>query len=1085
MPRRIQPQEIGRIIELQLEYHRLQAQSAQEQDANPKRRQHLAIRIKDAAAGKPLTSVSYLLQQMHQKMTEQDPASRELTHEYYEEVGGINGVMAHQAELALKDGLKDIDTEQHDTLIHAFFEAFIGIDEDKQPVARALPNRHIAHYPKGLKALIQSFMDKGLIIDCGRGNTPKIKLAHDTLLSTKTDQPHWQRLLEWFEGKQDCLSWRKEIEPGFLKWLEATQASDQQLKPEQYLIRDRKRLTPPKTEGEEYLIEDQQLQVYLKRSKAQTIKRKVVPALLVVFIMVCSGLFYWDQNLRITSKYAAHLGEKYGVPFGVTFLTEEQRSHKERHYRLDYQGGKLIELSYRNSRGYLKNDDTRENSARWAYEYKANGDLLTVNSYAFNGKPVGTQTYDITGAKNQALVSYYFRGDRRSTGTYMYLDSREDPIENNETFSTSIISKVKVNFNSDGYAKNRLFLNSAGYKAGDNVGKFGERYKYNDYGLLIYKEFLDDEGQGFPVKGVVKEVYERDFLGNIYKVSFIDAEDELTVSNYGYSIVKMKYDSWGNKIYESYYNEGGDSAVSKNGFHSISNTYNIFGDAESIYYMSDEMKLVKTSKGFSLIKIEYSNKGEELVVSFFGVDKNPIVMPDGYHCVKYKYDYLGNEISKSHYDLNKRPTIVKDGYFLVDSKYDEEGNRTSVSFLGADGNSVISKSGYALAKREYSDSGYVLSMSYYGVNEEPIFFGEGYHSVRWEYDEFGREKKERYYGVNGKPILNKLGYHSKIYEYPGLNSYVVSYLDLREIKVLNVLGFHSVKFELNALGNEIYRSYYGINKNPVINHFGVSVMRFDYDDYGNKISKSFYGVDGEKTIHQEVRVSSLKLDYDVFGNVTKQSYYGLNDELVMHEDELFSIVKFYYDRYGRLVKSSTFDVENKPVISKRGFYSSESLYDKTGNMVSEHYYGIYGEDVLNYKGYSSVKWKYDEQNRIVSESFFDVEEKPFILNDVGYHKIVLSYDVRGNIYSKSYYDQDGNAILNDGYHMEKLIYDFYNRLIYQYYYGLDYNPITNNDGFFVGRREYDKKGVLTGMARYDSNGNYLGGKGTLENNSRL
>ncbi len=66
-----------------------------------------------------------------------------------------------------------------------------------------------------------------------------------------------------------------------------------------------------------------------------------------------------------------------------------------------------------------------------------------------------------------------------------------------------------------------------------------------------------------------------------------------------------------------------------------------------------------------------------------------------------------------------------------------------------------------------------------------------------------------------------------------------------------------------------------------------------------------------------------------------------------------------------------------------------------------------------------------------------------------------------------------------------MIYDFYNRLIYQYYYGLDYNPITNNDGFFVGRREYDKKGVLTGMARYDSNGNYLGGKGTLENNSRL
>ena len=167
------------------------------QSGHSDQRQHLEVRIKNDAIGKPLTKVSYLLQQMHDAMINENSSSTLLTHQHYESVGGIDGVMAKQAEIAIEKGLSSFPSESHSKIISGFFSAFISID-DNHPVLSALPNSHINHYIKGVNKLIDVFMEKGLIIDCGKGNTPKIKLAHDTLITDKQDQPYWQRLQTWF-----------------------------------------------------------------------------------------------------------------------------------------------------------------------------------------------------------------------------------------------------------------------------------------------------------------------------------------------------------------------------------------------------------------------------------------------------------------------------------------------------------------------------------------------------------------------------------------------------------------------------------------------------------------------------------------------------------------------------------------------------------------------------------------------------------------------------------------------------------------------------------------------------------------------
>lgn len=124
LPRQLQPDEIDQIISLQLKYHRLSTQSAQADNHKPERQQHLQTRIRNAAIGKPLSSISYLLEQMYQTMITENSANTCLTHHHYEAIGGIDGVMAAQAETALEQGLQSLSEDKKTALINSFFEAF-------------------------------------------------------------------------------------------------------------------------------------------------------------------------------------------------------------------------------------------------------------------------------------------------------------------------------------------------------------------------------------------------------------------------------------------------------------------------------------------------------------------------------------------------------------------------------------------------------------------------------------------------------------------------------------------------------------------------------------------------------------------------------------------------------------------------------------------------------------------------------------------------------------------------------------------------------------------------------------------------
>jgi hypothetical protein len=227
--------EFQQILKEHQQFFGVEMASESELSNNFLHRQPLEARILGDVSHVPLSSLAFLLQKLYEKMKELAPSSGIYTHEYYDALLGIEGVMTSQAELALKEGLAGIPEALHDDLSDAFFEAFVSIDEIEMPIAKVVLNSHIENFQVANKLiigkvetiwpLVNAFMSKGLISDCGNGVVAKLKLSHDSIIIIDEQRPSWTRMAQWFQANTAYLTWTKTIDDKLRVWLANDQAN--------------------------------------------------------------------------------------------------------------------------------------------------------------------------------------------------------------------------------------------------------------------------------------------------------------------------------------------------------------------------------------------------------------------------------------------------------------------------------------------------------------------------------------------------------------------------------------------------------------------------------------------------------------------------------------------------------------------------------------------------------------------------------------------------------------------------------------------------------------------------------------------
>lgn len=311
----IPPTELSDIVGSQVDYHELSLQSELKSDTQDQR-PHLLKRMIDDAAGKPLTTVALMLKLMYEQMKAENPTGDMMTHAHYEVLGGIDGVMARQAELAIKEGTQGLGDSEKERALHGFFEAFVGIDEDKQLVAKILPKSYLSHYSDDVRDLTNAFMDKGLIVDASTDGALRLKLAHDSLLGSiigeGENQPIWPRLNEWLKRYQEYLIWLWQIGLSYTLWM---RREDKEIMTNLMTL-DKTQLSAGQKFSRIGNIASKQLQVYLEQCQ--------------------------EQYQRVV--YCSFLDERWCVPHPIKLLTEVETQDLFAYYRLEYEGERLKRL---------------------------------------------------------------------------------------------------------------------------------------------------------------------------------------------------------------------------------------------------------------------------------------------------------------------------------------------------------------------------------------------------------------------------------------------------------------------------------------------------------------------------------------------------------------------------------------------------------------------------------------------------------------------------------------------------------------------------------------------------------------------
>ena len=101
--------------------------------------------------------VSFLLEQLYSKATEEDKNTTVLQHKHYQALCGLTGAIAYRASSVLQE------SEASEKTTSTFFDYFVGVNPEGLPFARCVELEDIASN-KPLDNLVKGFIDANLIV---------------------------------------------------------------------------------------------------------------------------------------------------------------------------------------------------------------------------------------------------------------------------------------------------------------------------------------------------------------------------------------------------------------------------------------------------------------------------------------------------------------------------------------------------------------------------------------------------------------------------------------------------------------------------------------------------------------------------------------------------------------------------------------------------------------------------------------------------------------------------------------------------------------------------------------------------------
>lgn len=204
-----------------------------------------------------------------------------LTHERYNEIGGVTGSLARWA-----DDAYDALVKEDQTLAESLLTDLVYLGDKTEGLPDTRRRRALEEFDDPTRRVIKHFADRRLLVT----NRETVELIHDTMLR------EWGRFGKWLDENRDFLTWRQKLAERYEEW-KAGRAE---------LLRGRELAIAQDYRAQRSKDLDE-LGEYISRSERQVKQTNLLVFGLVVFaflILGAFGVFAWDQRNNVLSAQA-------------------------------------------------------------------------------------------------------------------------------------------------------------------------------------------------------------------------------------------------------------------------------------------------------------------------------------------------------------------------------------------------------------------------------------------------------------------------------------------------------------------------------------------------------------------------------------------------------------------------------------------------------------------------------------------------------------------------------------------------------------------------------------------------------------
>lgn len=179
--------------------------------------------------------------------------------------------------------------------------------------------------------------------------------------------------------------------------------------------------------------------------------------------------------------------------------------------------------------------------------------------------------------------------------------------------------------------------------------------EYDAFGRVVRQFFFDKDGILTDPKVMVPEgVVEYDKWNNIIYIASCDGKGNLIINpQTGWSFMRKEYDSRGNLLWESYFNEKGKPMLGKEGYHKVVNTYTLSNELSTTSYF-DSLEKPTLVNGYHKEQYKYDENDLCIEISYLGKTGKPVDASYGFSKLVFTYNKDQTLRDRKYYNVSGR-----------------------------------------------------------------------------------------------------------------------------------------------------------------------------------------------------------------------------------------------------------------------------------------------------------------------------------------------------------------------------------------------------------------------------------------------